>query len=1192
MSEQTILWSELCPRLARYLPANLFNRLRQLPENLAKIPSDKVAEVSQTLLEATKTLEPLHRVLIHYMPRYLVELNPTPSQPHGEILEGSFIFADVTGFTALTEMLVRQGDAHGREVLNNIMNRLFSMVLDPLTASGGDMLVFIGDAVLVYFPKEEHGGDVLQASRAALRMLREIVPFKRLETEYGNCSLTMSVGIERGQAYAGVVGTSQRMELLVSGPGTYAAMQAEIKAEPGQVLLGPQAQEIAKTHFTIENGIIIDDLGDNLGDYEIRTPTHKRGSSVVFGMSIAEILETLQTNLERVERLAPFLPEDMLALLVNMERHRKLQSEFRPVAVQFVNILGIEELAMREGPFVATTVFQRYFTRAKEIIGRHEGIISQIDTSMSGFFFLNTYGVPKSHEGTTRYAVAAALQLSVELDRLNREFELNPPLQQRVGITYGLTFNGEIGAQYRRESVISGPSVNRAYRLMNKGQAGQIIVDGEVWEKIRESFIGQELAAVMLKGIPQPVTMINIKDIRHSSRLPVLKRPMLERQTELTTLTTAMTDLLNPLPTSSAWLVHSETGTGKTTLVSNLVNISKQHQLSVLIGCCQPHSKHNPLSVWIDLLNGWLEFEEHEIANLPYRLRNELAIVGLSAYYHQMAELLALPEIKDAPTVSPVEKLTHPQLLIRLLQRLATRQPLILILEDVQWLDPESRELLQQLHPRLNGLSLMVVLTGQKPLTWPNVQTLPLPPLTEPALIEVAQRTFGSDALDPSLAQWICLRANSNPFYIEELCRALNHEGAIFLDKSTGEVRWTRHVPSLPLSIHELLLARLDELSLPQQELLKRAAVLGTFFNYEEVAMLCQRHLTEFEIQTALAESVQASFLTVYRGSTYYFSHPLMQEAIYTTLSYQQRQTWHTQIGDWLASNPRRQEKQLAQIAYHYLNSADTKQATKFTMLAGDKARERGSYMGASEYYLQVFALTDAPLETRLTAMENHADVLVLRDDYPAAIKAYKQAIELGQTLDNAASAKIPQLLVKQAIIAGDLEALSHLTMPPRLRAWGAGARAWLLAQQGQFETAFEIANTALQTAEGASQTALSVLVENLANHRLVEDYKEWQRRYISAVLQLGMSTIDLLDMASTESEIINKLVRKSTMTLPEIAEAVQKPLSQVEIILNELVEHGHVKAIMSKQQVFYKARFSRKSEKKLSSELWSALDF
>ena len=205
----------------------------------------------------------------------------------------------------MTELLARQGQGRGHEVMNQIMNNLFTTVLDPLIASGGDLLVFVGDAALVYFPKKDHNEDVLQATRAALRMERAISPFASFETAYGPCSLTMSAGVERGIAYAGIVGDSRRMELLISGPGIYGATYAEQQAQPGQVMLGEQARAIAAPHFTLDGRLVIDDLGQALGDYEISLPTRRAGGLAVFGLTVSEALQTLETTLQRVRTPGP-----------------------------------------------------------------------------------------------------------------------------------------------------------------------------------------------------------------------------------------------------------------------------------------------------------------------------------------------------------------------------------------------------------------------------------------------------------------------------------------------------------------------------------------------------------------------------------------------------------------------------------------------------------------------------------------------------------------------------------------------------------------------------------------------------------------------------------------------------------------------------------------------------------------------
>lgn len=1167
MSQQQsyqLMWSALLPRLARFLPANLFNGLRALPADLAPADANQQQLIATELLKAVRTLDPLHRVLIQYMPRYLLERNPQPGQSDGELLEGTFIFADVTGFTALTELLARQGQGRGHEAMNQIMNNLFSSVLDPLIASGGDLLVFVGDAALVYFPKKANGEDVRQATRAALRMERAITPFASFETEFGRCSLTMSAGVERGLVYAGIAGDPRRMELLISGPGIFGATAAEKEAEPGQVMLGPQARAIAAPHFTLDGALVIDDLGDSLGDYELSVPTRRSGGSTVLGLTVAEALETLELTVQRVERLAPFLPEDMLARLVNTERQRGLPPELRPVAVQFINLVGLERLATEHGPELATAVFQRFFVRAQEIVNQHEGVISQIDAWSEGFILVNTFGTPRTHEGTTSYAVSAALQLGRALDQINREFHLDPPLSQCSGITHGLIFTGEIGAKYRRESVIAGPAVNRAARLMSKAKPGQIILDFDIWAKAQSAFVGDPLPPVNLKGIEGPVAIVNVREMRRGTRLQPLARPLLNREAEAAHLALALDNLLpSDLASTrkgSAWLVSGETGLGKTTLMSHLADMARQRGLTVLVGRCQPHGQHIPLLPWTDMLTGWLDLDEHHDPGLQrVRLVEALASLGLAASEKVLANLLALPamdSLKDSgssPVVSPLEpakpasllsllsaktqdsppaqpaqsslqsllqsrlaqprrpektlwtrleeRVSGPHALIEWLKKLAAREPVVLILEDIDWLDHDSTTLLNTLLRQISRLPILLALTGHETSTpLAHVTPMPLDKLPAEVLVEVAQRALGAGQLDEALAEWICRRAGGNPLYVVELCEALRQAEAVLLDRQNGEARWTGREPALPLSLHGLLLARLDELPLPHQEVLKRAAVIGQVFEVGDLVKLCQPHFSEIEVSAALEAAAKVSFLNAIQATRYQFNHPLLQEAVYTTLGFSQRQRWHTKIADDLVESQPETDQNLELIAYHYAQGATIEKAAHFGRRAGDRARERGAYAGATEYYAGVLALAKAPLTERAAAAEGQADVLALQGNYQAAAAAYSQAIELGSREAGG----------KQAILTGQLELLLETQFTPTLQGWAEGARAWLLAQQGQSEAALKVAQAAVAAAGEFVRPALEGLIRTLTTEEAVGAYEEWLAQFAQMVLSQGAQPASL----------------------------------------------------------------------------------
>jgi len=329
---------ELYPRLRAFLPADLVACLDCEPS-----PDD--------LVEIVHALNSLHHNLVTYLPRSLVLSDPTPGVPSSELLEGTILFADVTGFTPLTERLREMGE-EGAERLNRMINDLFTALLDPLSRSRGELLIFAGDAVQAYFPAMEEAQDAVWATRAGLRMARAIAPF-----DSGPTPLSMSVGLARGRFLAAQIGTAQRMEYLVTGEPIQQSMKAESKADPRQVVLAPGLEKVLDDRFrltALSEGyhMVVDDLGDALGDFEVSGLSTQRRyrRRLVLEREPDTLLETAEVTLVDIERLAPFFPPNVLQRILAHQRERLFPGEHRLVAVMFVNLRGLETLLDRLGP--------------------------------------------------------------------------------------------------------------------------------------------------------------------------------------------------------------------------------------------------------------------------------------------------------------------------------------------------------------------------------------------------------------------------------------------------------------------------------------------------------------------------------------------------------------------------------------------------------------------------------------------------------------------------------------------------------------------------------------------------------------------------------------------------------------------------------------------------------------------------
>jgi predicted ATPase len=274
----------------------------------------------------------------------------------------------------------------------------------------------------------------------------------------------------------------------------------------------------------------------------------------------------------------------------------------------------------------------------------------------------------------------------------------------------------------------------------------------------------------------------------------------------------------------------------------------------------------------------------------------------------------------------------------------------------------------------------------------------------------------------------------------------------------------------------------LEELPIVEQDVLRRAAVMGVSFPFDGLVALCRKQVGEKEVSAALDEAVHLSFLNRMNNSMYQFNHSLMQETIYETLSYAQRQQWHTQFGDWLVEH--QPEGPLEMVAYHYLRGNDGGKAAQFGCRAGDKARRHGVLVGALEYYEQVLVLPGLSDEMKMRAAESRADVLVLQGDYSLAAAAYA---ELAGT--SAAGKKV--------LLSGDLLQLTETEFDEDLRPWAIGSQAWLLAQTGQTDAACKMVDEALSTTgDKAARSSLLALSQKLSSQQEIGEYREWLKLF------------------------------------------------------------------------------------------------
>ncbi|WP_119065711.1 adenylate/guanylate cyclase domain-containing protein [Aggregatilinea lenta] len=495
---------DLRHRLSRYLPAELVDAL---PESAAAI-------------RAVRQLNSLCQALNAFVPQSLTDEHAERSVPYADRRAGTFLFADVSGFTVLADMLQRDTGAAGAEILTQVMNDYFAAMLEILAKSNGRLLKFAGDALLAFFPAASGSEDAVHAIRAGLRMQRAMAAqFQPVSSPLlGEMSgadtlvLTMSIGLSRGELVEAVVGGDEQRDLILLGDLPRRAMWAESAGTRDDVLLDDSLRAVMDTAFTLTPAgaqiwRVEDTLGDGLGDYELVVPQRRRAQSgMLLGYDRDGLVAELQRQIDGLERVARFVAPEVMARLIFRGDH--IESENRPAAVLFAHLAGFSSLLAAWGlerlPDVLD-LLNRAYTLVQRTATAHGGSLTRGDPYADGTKFLVTFGAPVAHPDDPARAVAAALDLRPQIERLNRDLDGVASLALRIGISSGFVFAGEVGWRARREYTVMGDDVNLAARLMARAAPGDVLVSARAWKRVKARFTGVPLPLFVLPGRGDPV---------------------------------------------------------------------------------------------------------------------------------------------------------------------------------------------------------------------------------------------------------------------------------------------------------------------------------------------------------------------------------------------------------------------------------------------------------------------------------------------------------------------------------------------------------------------------------------------------------------------------------------------------------------------------------------------------------------
>jgi class 3 adenylate cyclase/tetratricopeptide (TPR) repeat protein len=913
---------------------------------------------------------------------------------HGQTLPdraaGAALFADVSGFTPLTEALVRElGRQRGAEELTRYLNLVYDALITELHRYRGSAVAFAGDAITCWFD----GDDGARATAAALAMQEAMRRFAAVRTPAGTeISLAMKASVAVGPVRRFLVGdpairvidalAGATLERLAAGEhlaqrGEVVLDAAALRALGGRVALREQRQDERGRAF----GVVEAAGGAGLPAEPAPWPPLQAGdipAAVVRTWLLAPVYALLEAG------TAEFL------------------AELRPTVALFVRFAGIE---YDDDP-AAGSKLHAYVCWMQHVLETYQGTLIDLNIGDKGSYIYINFGAPIAHEDNGARAAAAAL----ELRRPPPELGFIRPVQ--IGIGQGRMRAGAYGGAEQRTYGVLGDAVNLAARLMAAAQPGQILVGEAAQRFMADDFTWEALPPIRVKGKSEPVAVFALHGIRRhvGIHLPAHggAMPLIGRQAELA----LAQEKIDQAQQGRGQLVAftGSAGIGKSRLLAQVVHYATERGFAVHGGECEAYGVNTGYLVWRSI---WLELlgvnpgDDDAVEHLRARL------VALDPALEARLPLLgaplglAIPDNDLTRGFDPkLRKALLESLLADLLRRRAADGPLLLVLEDCQWLDSLSHDLLETLGREIADLPVVIAYAHRElelqRLKSGRVSALPyhteiaLRELSAAELAELARarlaqfpRAQPAGELPPALIARLTQQAEGNPFYIEELINFIRYNGIDPYDA------YALAQLELPATVQTLVMSRLDQLPEGQKTTLKVASVVGRAFRaawlwgvYPDLgdpAGVRDALLRLSEQELTARDPTEAEI-------AYFFKQITTHSVVYDSLLHMVRAALHEQIGDFIEANyPDRINGFLDLLAFHYDRSDNVAQRRHYLRLAGESAQAAYANEAAIDYYRRVLPLLEAG--EQVDVMLKLGEVLRLVGQWDEAAATYEAAL-------------------------------------------------------------------------------------------------------------------------------------------------------------------------------------------------------
>lgn len=663
------------------------------------------------------------------------------------------------------------------------------------------------------------------------------------------------------------------------------------------------------------------------------------------GSTVSESGTTGRPTIDGFALLQNYIPPELARKILNAGR--RLESERRLVTVLFADVTGFTALAERNDVEVVSMTLNDCFSGLISTVLRYEGTIDKF----IGDGIMAIFGAPLAHENDPERAMRCALEMLSDIEQFNVQttIDLPSPLGLHVGLHSGWVIAGNVGSDLRMNYSVIGDTVNLASRLVELAPRGDIYMSAETYKLVSNICVAEGPFPTSLKGKAERVNVYKLKGLKgedEKKKLVMGKDEFVGRTKELQMIRDCFTRVLDKNQTRL--FIRGEAGVGKTRLKTELVKMAYRSGIATYEGNCSSFETNTPYYLWSTLLRNFLKINpQTPEAEARRRLHQTTHTLALDEHEPYLATLLALRYDEILLVDDSLRKQRIFQAMRSLLSSFSLRRPIVIILEDLHWIDRFSQELLEYIFSRTTNvvLSFFVLIfreeyTQSKSMMEEH-ELMDLNRLDRAEALKLIKLRLDVDTVPQKVEDLIMTRSEGNPFFIQELIKTLVDKKIIAVKRRAVEVLSDNIEAGIPGTIQGVIMARIDRLQDSIKDVLFSASVIGREFSSPLLEQVIERRNV---IEPSL-DQLQTLELILPKNQAqefdFLFKHYLIQEVAYNTILVNKRKELHALIAGAIEQlYADRIEEFYELLAFHYEKAEMWDKAAEYLSRSGHKLRQ------------------------------------------------------------------------------------------------------------------------------------------------------------------------------------------------------------------------------------------------------------